>query len=82
MSRTITGIQSTGVQAVAKHYIGNEQETQRNPTLATASNPIEIEAFSANIGDRTMHELYLHPFAEAVRAGVASVLCSYNRING
>lgn len=29
-----------------------------------------------------MHELYLWPFANAVRSGAASVMCSYNRING
>lgn len=28
-----------------------------------------------------MHELYLWPFVDAVKAGVASVMCSYNRIN-
>jgi beta-glucosidase-like glycosyl hydrolase len=26
--------------------------------------------------------VYLWPFSEAVRAGVASVMCSYNMING
>lgn len=82
MALTITGMQQSGVQAVAKHYIGNEQETQRNPTLPTESDPVEILAYSANIGDRAMHELYLQPFAESVRAGVASVMCSYNRVNG
>jgi len=40
------------------------------------------ESISANLDDRTMHELYMWPFANAVRAGVASVMCSYNRING
>lgn len=73
MSYTITGMQSTGVQAVAKHFIAYEQETQRNPTLPTASSPIEILSYSANLGDRAMHELYLHPFATAVKAGVSSV---------
>lgn len=34
------------------------------------------------IDDRTMHEVYLWPFADAVRAGVGSVMCSYNKING
>ena len=29
-----------------------------------------------------MHELYLWPFANAVHAGVASVMCAYNRLNG
>lgn len=28
-----------------------------------------------------MHELYLYPFSDAVRAGVVSVMCSYNQIN-
>jgi beta-glucosidase len=28
-----------------------------------------------------MHELYLWPFAESVNAGVATVMCSYNKIN-
>jgi beta-glucosidase len=28
-----------------------------------------------------MHELYLWPFMDGVRAGAASALCSYNRIN-
>ena len=30
----------------------------------------------------TTHEVYMHPFAEAVRAGSAHVMCSYNRLNG
>lgn len=29
-----------------------------------------------------MHETYLWPFANAVRAGTSSVMCSYHRING
>ena len=32
--------------------------------------------------NRTMHELYMWPFANSVRAGVASIMCSYNRLNG
>ena len=39
------------------------------------------ESISANIDDTTMHELYLWPFADAVRAGTASVMCSYNQVN-
>jgi beta-glucosidase len=29
-----------------------------------------------------MHETYMLPFAEAVREGSASIMCSYNKING
>lgn len=28
-----------------------------------------------------MHELYLWPFADGVRAGTANIMCSYNRLN-
>jgi beta-glucosidase len=37
--------------------------------------------YSANIDNRTLHELYLWPFADAVRAGTISMICSYNRFN-
>ncbi|OCL12415.1 glycoside hydrolase family 3 protein [Glonium stellatum] len=80
LEETITGMQTAGIQACTKHYIGNEQETQRNPS--TATNGETIEAVSSNIDDRTMHEMYLWPFANAVHAGTASIMCSYNRLNG
>ncbi|KAF1965925.1 avenacinase [Bimuria novae-zelandiae CBS 107.79] len=76
VEETVLGMQSTGVQACIKHYIGNEQETMRNPT------PAGIEAISSNIDDKTMHETYLWPFANAVKAGTSSIMCSYNRLNG
>jgi hypothetical protein len=39
------------------------------------------EAISSNIDDVTMHELYLWPFADAVKAGLGSIMCSYNQVN-
>ncbi|KAK8203779.1 glycoside hydrolase family 3 protein [Phyllosticta capitalensis] len=86
MEESIIGVQSTGVQAVAKHWIAYEQETQRNPEDTFDKDTIpsvdQIMSVSSNVEDRTIHELYTWPFANAVRAGVASVMCSYNRING
>jgi beta-glucosidase-like glycosyl hydrolase len=32
--------------------------------------------------DRTMHELYIWPFAEAVRAGVGACMTAYNAVSG
>lgn len=68
-AETVQGMQGAGVQACAKHYIANEQEVNRN-------------TMSSNVDDRTMHELYLWPFADSVHAGVASVMCSYNKVDG
>lgn len=75
-AETIKGIQSQGVQATAKHYVGNEQEHFRKSFEWGLP-----EGLSSNMDDRTLHELYAWPFAEAVRAGVASVMCSYQMVN-
>ena len=61
-------MQDLGVQACTIHYIDNEQEKN-------------WDTVSANIDDRMMHELYLWPSADAVKANVASVMCSYNKVN-
>jgi beta-glucosidase len=39
-------------------------------------------AASVNVDPQTLHEIYVTPFAEAVDAGIAAVLCSSNLING
>jgi len=39
-------------------------------------------ADDAVVDDQTLRELYLVPFKAVVDAGVASLMCSYNRING
>ena len=75
-AQTIRGIQDQGVIATAKHFIANEQEHFRQSWEWGTPN-----AISSNIDDRTLHEIYAWPFAESVRAGVASVMCSYNQIN-
>ncbi len=53
MSETIKGIQDAGVIASAKHFIMNEQEHNREPNGSVKY------AYSANLDDKTMHELYL-----------------------
>ena len=81
MAETTRGMQDTGIIASAKHLIGSEQNRFRQ-VFESRSNGYNItESLSSNIDDRTLHELYLWPFADAVRAGVESVLCSYTLIN-
>ncbi|TVY75246.1 putative beta-glucosidase G [Fusarium oxysporum f. sp. cubense] len=81
MELGIRGIQDAGVQAVAKHWLANEQETARNP-IYRPDGTVQFEALSSNLDDRTTHELYMWPFANAVHANAAAVMCSYQRING
>jgi beta-glucosidase len=66
----IRAIQRHGVIAMAKHFVANDQETNRLTVNET-------------IADRVLHELYLLPFEMAVKDGkVAAVMCSYNAVNG
>ncbi|KAG2205238.1 hypothetical protein INT47_009503 [Mucor saturninus] len=68
-AESVKGIQSEGVIATAKHYILNDQELNRKNS-------------SSNADERTLHEVYLWPFARAVEAGVGSIMCSYNQLHG
>jgi beta-glucosidase len=70
VSSAIRGIQSKPVLAQAKHYAANNQETDRN-------------TISSEVAERTMREIYLPAFEAAVKQGhAASVMCSYNRLDG
>ncbi|THU90585.1 glycoside hydrolase family 3 protein [Dendrothele bispora CBS 962.96] len=66
---TIVGVQSVGVMACAKHFIANNQEHWRY-------------GLTADIDDRTLHEIYWYPFIRSIEANVSSVMCAYNRFNG
>lgn len=65
----IDAVQDMGIIAMAKHFVSNEQETNR-----TQINEV--------VDERTLHESYLLPFEMAVKDGdVASVMCAYNSVN-
>jgi beta-glucosidase len=42
----------------------------------------DTESFNVVVDQQTLHEVYAAPFEPAVKAGVSSVMCSYNRVNG
>ena len=66
----IQRIQSEGVIAMAKHFAANEQETNRFN-------------IAQDVDEQALRELYLLPFEMAVKdADVASLMCSYNDLNG
>lgn len=82
-AEAVTGIQSQNVMAVVKHIVGNEQEHFRQLGEWQGFGFKDLkQPLSSNIDDRTLNEAYLWPFADAVRANVGSVMCSYQQING
>ena len=61
----VQGIQSQGVIANAKHYVLNNQETNR-------------VSVSDNADERTRFEMYYLPFLGAVEAGVGSFMVAFS----
>ncbi len=57
---------------------------QSQHVMAQVKHFVGYDSNAANIwiDDQTLHEVYAAPFAAAVQAGVASLMCSYNRLNG
>ena len=66
----IEGLQSKGVAATIKHFAGNESEIERT-------------TINSQIDERSLREIYLRPFEDAVKkAGTWAVMSSYNKLNG
>src|SRR5437870_6841090 len=66
----INGLQSQGVSATIKHFMGNNQEFLRHDANSV-------------IDERTMREIYLPTFEAAVKeAHVGAIMDSYNLTNG
>jgi beta-glucosidase len=66
----VQGVQSAGVMAAVKHYVGNDSETQR-------------WSYDACISEQVLRELYLIPFEACVKEGGAGVImAAYNSVNG
>ena len=66
----VDGLRRAGVAAAAKHYVGNDSETQR-------------WTYDARIAEHVLRELYLVPFEACVReADLDLVMTGYNMVNG
>src|SRR5215472_1699102 len=66
----IKGVQSQGVSATVKHFMGNNSEFERHNTDSV-------------IDERTMREIYMPVFEAAVKeADVGAIMDSYNLTNG
>jgi len=65
----VKGSQDAGTITVTKHFVANEQEHAR-------------QSESSEVDARTLAEMYLWPFQDAVHAGSGGIMSSYNQLNG
>ncbi len=66
----IRGLQSEGVGASVKHYVCNDEESERTTV-------------SSEVRERALREIYLPPFKAAVcEAQSWTVMAAYNNVNG
>ncbi len=75
----VRAIQQRHVVSMAKHFIGNNFETGRT---GYATPDGRSDAVNTVVGERALEEIYYPPFRSVVRAGVGSVMGSYNRLGG
>ncbi|MEV5027440.1 beta-glucosidase [Paenibacillus sp. LPE1-1-1.1] len=63
------GIQSYPVMATAKHFVANNQELNRFE-------------YNVEVSNRALNEIYARPYTNLINnADVASVMCSFNKLN-
>ncbi|KAF4841311.1 putative beta-glucosidase D [Colletotrichum siamense] len=78
MGKAISGMNSAGVIAGGRHFLLNEQETNRSSGISATTSAV----YTSNADDKTIHELYSWPFADGVKSGMMAVMCGMTRVNG
>ncbi len=65
----VRGVESQGVAADVKHFAANNLEINRS-------------GIDQHISQRALEEMYLPAFEKCIKAGTATVMAAYPKING
>ncbi|KAJ5760013.1 beta-glucosidase D [Penicillium odoratum] len=76
---TARAYKDVGVIAGIKHFILNEQETNR---AAMGQDTSGVAPYSSNVDSKTFHETYLWSFYDGVHSGAGGVMCAMTKVNG
>ena len=60
------------------------QGIQSQGVMSQAKHFVSYDTDASNVvvDNQALHEIYVAPFVDAVNAGVSSIMCSYNKVNG
>lgn len=69
-ANVVKGLQDHGIAATIKHFVANEQETDR----------LRVDTI---VSERALREIYMKPFEITIKeANPLAVMTSYNKVNG
>jgi beta-glucosidase len=80
------GYNTEGEDPVLTGIIGANfiRGVQGQGVMSQAKHYVAYDTDGANVyvDQQALHEIYVAPFIDAVQAGVSSIMCSYNKVNG
>ncbi|KAJ5672485.1 beta-glucosidase D [Penicillium longicatenatum] len=79
---TAKGYKDVGIISGIKHFILNEQETNRTASMGQMGQESSGAPYSSNVDSKTFHETYLWSFYDGVHSGLGGVMCAMTKVNG
>ena len=70
------------IAACAKHFIGDGGTTWDSGTLQEGMHKYQLDRGDTKITEKELREVHLPPYLEAIKAGVKTIMISFNSWNG
>lgn len=94
VSEGVLGQNGAGVIAGVRHFLLYEQESNRtaggggggdgggNMSISARATTSSTSVYSSNADDKTLHEVYMWPWGDAIKSGAMAVMCAMPLVNG